>query len=343
MAEQLASWEALDGAADLKPRLSESRTREAWKYTRVQKLLEAFGDRSGQAEIASSTEASLTAAEPTIDTEQFPLGLLTVGQSSPTQLVISADGDYELRLLSGDHHQVNVFVEDGVNATLIERYPAPFNSACLQIDVGQDSTLAHHRLFDDAATLWHLTDVRVAERGHYLLGHYSTGSSVQRIDVRIQLTGRDSLAEFNSAVALASGQHHDLNLEVVHVSPDGRCKLRCHAAVADKATSTCVGRIHIVKDAQRSDADLSCRNLLLADSATANAKPELEIYADDVRCAHGATVGRLDEDALFYLRSRGIGADDARRALVRAFLAEPVDGPLADEAVRALDGAVDAG
>lgn len=342
MAEQLASWETLDGAAALKPRLAETRSREAWKYTRVNRLLETFGASPGNAEVASSAETGLTSSAPSIDTEQFPLGLLTGQNSEPSQLIISADGDYELRLLSGDHHQVAIYVEPGIKANLIERHPSAFSSACLNIELGAGSNLQHHRLIDTANALWHLTDVSVAEQAHYHLGHYSTGSALQRIDVRIALKGRDALAEVNSAVALASRRHHDLNLELVHVSPDGRCRLRCHAAVADDATSTCVGRIHIVENAQRSDASLSCRNLLLADSATANAKPELEIYADDVRCAHGATVGRLDDDALFYLRSRGIPENRAKRMLVRAFLAEPVDGPLREEALAALDGAIDA-
>jgi Fe-S cluster assembly protein SufD len=92
-----------------------------------------------------------------------------------------------------------------------------------------------------------------------------------------------------------------------------------------RASAVFNGKVIVAKDAQKTDAKQTNRNLLLSGSAVINTKPELQIYADDVRCTHGATIGQLEENALFYLRSRGIGKDDARRLLIHAFAREIID------------------
>ncbi|MCR9278852.1 MAG: SufD family Fe-S cluster assembly protein [Pseudomonadaceae bacterium] len=340
MADAMSTWESLPGADALAARLDEGRVREAWKYTPLRRLLNTFSSEPGGWELAGTGEAQLTPSPDQTDSASFPLGLISAQACSPRQLVISTSGDYEVRTIAFGHQQLNVFVEAGVHARLIERYPSPFQSQIINITLEAGAHLSHERLCTHSNSLWHLTDVSIGKDAHYQLMHYALGGDTQRFDCRIKLAGAHATLLFDSACALASGRHHDLTLEVVHEVPDCQSTIRAHAVAQAKAKSTCIGRIHIVPDAQRSNANLSCRNLLLADNAEVNAKPELEIYADDVRCAHGATVGRLDEDALFYLRSRGIGERQARQTLVRAFLAQTVKGDFATEALAAFDEAV---
>ena len=134
-------------------------------------------------------------------------------------------------------------------------------------------------------------------------------------------------------------QHCDNTTDVDHAMPQGVSNQLYKSVVADNARSVFLGRILVAEDAQRTEARQMNRTLLLSRGAQADSKPELIIHADDVKCAHGATVGDLDEEALFYLMSRGIGAEEARGLLVRAF-AEEMIAALPDEAVR---GWLDAG
>ena len=133
---------------------------------------------------------------------------------------------------------------------------------------------------------------------------------------------------------LARGrQRHDANLVVRHVAPGGISRQVWRSVADDRATCSVAARVEVARDAQKTDGEQSLKGLLLARTATINAKPELEIFADDVKCAHGATVGELDRDALFYLDSRGVPPDEARALLTRAFVADAIDR-IGEEEVR---------
>jgi Fe-S cluster assembly protein SufD len=115
--------------------------------------------------------------------------------------------------------------------------------------------------------------------------------------------------------------------------PDGTSRQLWRSVADDRATCSVAARVEVARDAQKTDGEQSLKGLLLARSAVINAKPELEIFADDVKCAHGATVGELDRNALFYLESRGIGPEEARGLLTRAFVADALDR-IGERAVR---------
>ncbi len=136
-------------------------------------------------------------------------------------------------------------------------------------------------------------------------------------------------------VLLADGRATaELVTLVTHAEPGATSRQRVRLVADERGTVTCLGRVAVARGAQQTDADQSLRALVLSRTATANLKPELEIYADDVSCAHGCTVGELDAQALFYLQSRGIPAPEARAILTSAFLADALD-PLADPQARA--------
>ena len=167
-----------------------------------------------------------------------------------------------------------------------------------------------------------------------------------RADVHVLNTG-GRLGRVSIDVTVHSGAHFELGgaiigggdqtLEIVtdlnHVAPDATSNQIVRSVLGGRATGNYLGRIGIARDAQRIDAAQSVKAMLLARTATANAKPELEIYADDVKCAHGATVGELDRQALFYLESRGVPPAEAKALMLRAFIGTVFD-TIADEEVR---------
>jgi Fe-S cluster assembly protein SufD len=140
------------------------------------------------------------------------------------------------------------------------------------------------------------------------------------------------------AYVVAGDTHLDQQFLVEHRAPDTTSRQTFHGIGAGKGTAVFNGRIHIHKDSPGSDARLTNKNLALHPEATINTKPELEIYTDDVKCAHGATVGQLAEDSIFYLQSRGVSQNDAKALLCQAFLKSCIAGPLAEEVAGVLLG-----
>jgi Fe-S cluster assembly protein SufD len=153
----------------------------------------------------------------------------------------------------------------------------------------------------------------------------STGSRLSRHESHIHFWAPGSSASINSAALLSDSRHSDFTTETKHIAKE--CETRqVHKGVAnDRGRNIFQGKFHVARAAQKTNAKMTANALLLSDGAEANHKPELEIYADDVECAHGSTVGALDGDALFYLRQRGLSEAEARALLVEAFVGEVVE------------------
>ena len=161
----------------------------------------------------------------------------------------------------------------------------------------------------------------------------STGSRLARHETHVHFWHEGATARLDSAALVAGARHSDFTSEIQF--KDESCTARqCHKGVArDRGRNVFQGKFLVERGGQKTDAKMAANALLLSDEAEANHKPELEIYADDVECAHGSTVGALDEDALFYLRQRGLDEGQARALLVEAFLGEVIDN-IEDEAAR---------
>ena len=153
----------------------------------------------------------------------------------------------------------------------------------------------------------------------------AVGGRDTRLDGEIDLAGEGAYAEAAGALLARGRQRHDANLVVRHLLPLGMSRQIWRSVADDQAACSVAARVEVARDAQKTDGEQSLKGLLLARSATINAKPELEIFADDVKCAHGATVGELDRAALFYLESRGVSPDEARALLTRAFVADALE------------------
>ena len=159
------------------------------------------------------------------------------------------------------------------------------------------------------------------------------GAASTRIDAAIVAEGRGGYAEYGGALLGRGDQRHDAAVVVRHAAEEGMSRQLWRAVADDTATASIAARVEVARGAQKTDGEQSLRGLLLRRTATMNLKPELEIFADDVKCAHGATVGELDARALFYFESRGIPPAQARALLTRAFVGDAIER-IGEEAVR---------
>jgi Fe-S cluster assembly protein SufD len=277
-----------------------------------------------------------------IDNERHPLNLVNLALLEDGLLVHVAAGTrigrpLDLQALTGPRiagcDRVLVLLERGSALTLVEQSASRrARNTVVELHVGDDATLTHYRVQQASeANAWQLVHVNVGANAQYRFRGYGFGGAPHRSELHVRLTGRGSDAELRGALVVRGREKLDHQLCVEHVAPGCRSRQQFHGIALDRGELTFNGRIHIHPDAQQSDARLSNRNLLGNDNARINTKPELEIYADDVQCAHGATVGQLSEAELFYLRSRGIPEATARTMLLRGFigavLPEEADAP----------------
>jgi Fe-S cluster assembly protein SufD len=179
-----------------------------------------------------------------------------------------------------------------------------------------------------------LTDrVRIGEGASLVVTTLGAGSCDSRMDGQVVIAGEAGYAEFGGALLSKDKQRHDVNFVVRHEALGGVSRQVWRSVADDRSTCSVAARVEVARAAQKTDAEQSLKGLLLSRGATINAKPELEIFADDVKCAHGATVGELNRDALFYLASRGVPPREAKALLTQAFVADAIDR-IGEEAVR---------
>lgn len=233
-------------------------------------------------------------------------------------------------LLSHPHNLV--VLEAHAQATLIERYCGEpgavfFHNGVTQLHLNDGAHLDHHRLQQQSAGAWHLDSLSIDQQrdSRYRGTLYSLGGRWARHEVHAALRGEGAEFELSGAGTVGRGQLNDLHLNVEHQAPHCRSHSAYRGLLHGSGRAVFDGRILVAEDAQHSDAQLNNANLLLAAGAEIDTKPVLEIHADDVRCSHGATVGRIDPQQLFYLRSRGIDPVGARRMLAIGFAATTLD------------------
>ncbi|HEX6377113.1 MAG TPA: SufD family Fe-S cluster assembly protein [Allosphingosinicella sp.] len=171
-----------------------------------------------------------------------------------------------------------------------------------------------------------LTDrAELGEGASLVVTTLAAGHADTRLDGEIALAGEGAYAEAGGALLARDRQRHDANLVVRHAAPGGTSRQVWRSVADDRGICSVAARVEVARDAQKTDGEQSLKGIMLSRTATINAKPELEIFADDVKCAHGATVGELDRDALFYMASRGVPTAEAQALLTRAFVADAID------------------
>jgi len=256
------------------------------------------------------------------------------------QLVSVAVGD-------GDFHpRHSIRLAKGAKLTVVEISAGQGKyllNTVAEIHVAEGAHLTHIRLQDEAVTAFHVstTYADVEAGGTYDSFTLNLGARLSRTEVRAQLSGAGAIAHLNAAQILAGSQLGDFTTVIGHAAPGCISRQTVKNVLAGRSRGVFQGKIEVARAAQKTDGYQMNQALLLSPDAEIDCKPELEIFADDVKCSHGATVGELDAEQMFYLRSRGIPDAEARSILVRAFLAEALDA-VADDTIRArMETAVD--
>ena len=228
------------------------------------------------------------------------------------------------------HPRILVIMDAGASATVVESHVGEgtyFTDIVGEVHLGEKAILNHYKLQneDHAATHLALMAVRLESGATYESFVLQLGGKLARHEVRALLDGRRIECRVNGAY-LGTGEQHLDNLTFVdHAQPESRSRQVYKGVLDGKAHGVFQGKILVRPDAQKTDGHQLSRVLLLSPRSEMSGKPELEIYADDVKCSHGATVGELDEDPLFYLRCRGIDEETARKMLVEAFVADVIE------------------
>jgi Fe-S cluster assembly protein SufD len=235
------------------------------------------------------------------------------------------------------HARVLVVVEEGASLMLLESHASGegLTDVGFEFVLAPNARLAHVRLADTADTV-HIEEIGVrAERDAKYRGHFSqSGGRLARLELAIALEQEGAEAKLTGAAALGGKRHSDVTTHITHAAANTTSRQLFKYVAAGHSRAVYQGKITVAKGADGSDSLQTAKAIVMGERAEADLKPELEILADDVKCAHGAAVGDLDTDSLFYLRTRGIPESEARGLLLRAFLEEAL-ADVADDTVRA--------
>ncbi|MBN7770795.1 Fe-S cluster assembly protein SufD [Marinobacter daepoensis] len=227
-----------------------------------------------------------------------------------------------------------IFVEAGANSqlTLVEEYTSTGQASAListvtEFNLAEGANVTSVRLNMEGENVQHIgaTGVRQQRSSRFESHCVGFGGPLRRHDLQVRLEGEGAETKLNGVVVTQGKQHYDNHTSIDHVAAHCNSEETYRNIAADQSHAVFNGRIHIHQDAQKSNADMNNKNLLLSNGAEIDTKPELEIYADDVKCAHGATIGQLDETSVFYLVSRGIDRRQANVLLTMAFINELVE------------------
>ncbi|MDQ8028876.1 MAG: SufD family Fe-S cluster assembly protein [Brevundimonas sp.] len=307
-----------------------SRRVEAWKYSDLRKYLR------------EAPEPSPSAALPVAGGGPFEaLGgdaMVFVNGRAVGVDTLMASGEQTLRLRyvskaegTGHAATARISARAGAKLLLLETHEGAGSAYVahnrLELDVARGAEVIRVVLIEEPADAISITqaEVRVEAGGVYRQTVLATGSKLQRIETQLLHFAQGADVTLDGAYALSGERHADLTTVVDHVAADGLTSQMTKGVVRDTARGVFQGKIIVERGADGTDARMQHHALILGERGEIDAKPELIIYADDVQCAHGNTVGNLDESALFYMQQRGISADEARALLVEAFLIEVVD------------------
>lgn len=240
---------------------------------------------------------------------------------------------------------VLVIAEPGSKATIIESYEsqaAGFTNAGVQIFVGDNASLTHYRVQKDAAEAFNygVTEVSLGRGSYYNATNINLGGAISRHDIDLKFTAEGSEAHVDGLYMLNGSQHADTHSVIDHLVPNCTSGQNYKGVLNDKSRAVFNGIVFVREDAHGTDAQQSNKNLLLSNDARVDTKPQLEIFNDDVKCSHGATVGQLEEEELFYLLTRGLPENLARNLLTYGFAEEIINKIDIAEIKNELDSAV---
>jgi Fe-S cluster assembly protein SufD len=310
------------------------RRQEDWRWTDLRGLVRAIPPASPPGDVAKVASGPFDA----LAADQAVLilnGRLTAGAEA-LSVAAGAPQVISLRLVSqakDTAHQtrLSLTLEAGATAVLLESHEGEGEgyvaAAALDVRLGEGARLERIVLVDEAdgAIAVATAEVALAAGAVFEQTVLTAGAKRQRLETHVRHPGRGAQARLDGVYLVDGRRHADLTSVVTHSGVDGATEQLTKGAVSGQGRAVFQGRIVVAEGADRTDARMGHHALILSDRAEVDAKPELEIYADDVACSHGNTVGALDDEALFYARARGIPEPEARALLTEAFVGEVID------------------
>jgi Fe-S cluster assembly protein SufD len=225
-----------------------------------------------------------------------------------------------------------IVIDRNARARVLESYVALsdavyFTNAVTEVSVGEGATLEHYKIQREGRRAFHVGTIEAtqARDSHYVSFSFATGASLSRTNVYTMLAGEGCGSTLNGLYMLDGEQHCDHQTRIEHAQPNCFSREVYKGVLDGRSHGVFNGKVYVHPVAQKTDGKQTNNTLLLSKEAQVDTKPQLEIFADDVKCTHGATVGRIDENALFYMRSRGVDAATARRLLIYAFAADVLE------------------
>jgi FeS assembly protein SufD len=240
---------------------------------------------------------------------------------------------------------VLIIAEEGSKATIVETYASPaksFTNAAVQIVIDDNASLTHYRVQKESSEAFHVgtTEVTVGRGSHYDATSINLGAALSRHDIDVKFTAEGGEAFVDGLYMLNGTQHSDTHSIIDHTVPNCTSHQNYKGVLNDRSRGVFNGKVFVRENAHGTDAQQSNKNLLLSNDARVDTKPQLEIFNDDVKCSHGATVGQLEEEELFYLLTRGLPENLARNLLTYGF-AEEIIRKIGIESIKSdLDAAV---
>jgi Fe-S cluster assembly protein SufD len=248
--------------------------------------------------------------------------------SGPVEIVHVATG-------GANHLPGRIGLAEDAQASIVETFIGTgWSNRLTHIDLASGARLMRSvRLLQTEGFVSLRDEAEIGQAASLVTIVLGAGEAGSRIDAALDLSGESAFAEMGGTLLCRGDQRQEAAIVLRHAAENGSSRQTWRAVAADRATASLAARVEVARGAQKTDGEQSLRGLLLKRTATVNLKPELEIFADDVKCAHGATVGELDRNALFYLQSRGIPPQQAEALLTRAFVADALDR-IGEEKVR---------
>ncbi|MGH7016279.1 MAG: SufB/SufD family protein [Caulobacteraceae bacterium] len=313
-----------------------SRREEGWRWSDIHGLLRVMPPPSPKASAPAHPGPFAGLAEREII-------LVNGGDEEVVRIGPGEIQRLALRLVAGIGAHVGrlrLEVADGARLVLLESHEsegeAVVSETDLAISLGEGASLDRIVLTDEAdgAISVNRAEVRLSAGSRFDQTLLCAGARRQRLESIVRHPGQGAIVRLDGVILASERRHADITTLVRHEGPGGATDQLVKAAVSGQARGVFQGRVVVERGADGTDAKMGCHALVLSERAEFDAKPELEIFADDVACSHGNTVGALDEEALFYARQRGMGEAEARAFLLAGFLAEPLTridpGPVRD-------------
>lgn len=332
--EALSNCRSLPASVVVKP------LRDSWNDQDLQEALEATGKAEEERHPFASLNTALLnegvfLSVPDGVVIEKPIAFLFVSSgSSEEERVIASP---RIVIVAGESSQVRV-VETFINVGSSKVLSNPYT----QIVARPNSNVDHYRVQQESGEAFHFGLIRAhQERASHVRSHViTTGAAVSRTDLSVVLDGEGADCIANGLYLLNGDQHADHQTLIDHAKPHCTSSELYKGILDDRSRGVFEGKVIVRPDAQKTNASQKNNNLILSRQAVANTTPQLEIYADDVKCAHGSTIGRLDEDSVFYLRSRGISEEDAIEILTWGFASEVVSGIRVGPVLKRLEASI---